>query len=403
MTEDPDDLRRWRSETPGCQTRIHLNNAGAALMPQPVLDAVLGHLRLESEIGGYEAADQRASAIAQTYASVAELIGAQPRNVAVVENATAAFALALSSFDFRPGDVILTSRNDYVSNQIMYLSLARRLRIEIHRANDLPDGGIDPDSVKSFLARRRPTLVAVTHMPTNSGLVQDVEGVGEICAEAGIPYLVDACQSVGQLPVDVQRIRCDFLSVTGRKFLRGPRGVGFLYVSDDRLRRGAQPLLVDMRGAEWTAADEYTLVDGAQRFENWEFAYALHLGLGTAARYALDVGIERASDRACALAAYARERLGRLDGVRVLDRGARLGAIVTAEVAGMDARAVVTRLRVRGINTSATLRGSAVIDMDEKRATSAVRISPHYYNTREEIDTVVAALDEIARDRSSPR
>ncbi|HWP37251.1 MAG TPA: aminotransferase class V-fold PLP-dependent enzyme [Gemmatimonadales bacterium] len=158
-----------------------------------------------------------------------------------------------------------------------------------------------------------------------------------------------------------------------------------------------------MRGAEWTAADEYTLVDGAQRFENWEFAYALHLGLGTAARYALDVGIDRASDRACALAAYARERLGRLDGVRVLDRGARLGAIVTAEVAGMDARAVVTRLRVRGINTSATLRGSAVIDMDEKRATSAVRISPHYYNTREEIDTVVAALDEIARDGSSAR
>lgn len=241
MTEDPDDLRRWRSETPGCQSRIHLNNAGAALMPQPVLDAVLGHLRLESEIGGYEAADQRASAIAQTYASVAELIGAQPRNVAVVENATAAFALALSSFDFRPGDVILTSRNDYVSNQIMYLSLARRLRIEIHRANDLPDGGIDPDSVKSFLARRRPTLVAVTHMPTNSGLVQDVERVGEICAEAGVPYLVDACQSVGQLPVDVQRIRCDFLSVTGRKFLRGPRGVGFLYVSDDRLRAVHNP------------------------------------------------------------------------------------------------------------------------------------------------------------------
>jgi selenocysteine lyase/cysteine desulfurase len=398
-----EEVRRWRSETPGCQRRIHLNNAGAAFMPQPVLDAVLGHLRLEAEVGGYEAADQRASAIARTYASVAELIGAQPRNVAVVENATAAFALALSSFDFRPGDVILTSRNDYVSNQIMYLSLARRLRIEIHRVNDLPEGGVDPDSVRTFLARRRPTLVAITHVPTNSGLVQDVESVGEICAAAGVPYLVDACQSVGQLPVDVRRIRCDFLSATGRKFLRGPRGVGFLYVSDDRLQRGAQPLLVDMRGADWTAADEYTLVDGAQRFENWEFAYALHLGLGAAARYALEVGVERAGDLAGALAAYARQGLARLAGVRVLDRGRQLGAIATAEVAGMDARAVVTRLRARGINTSAALRGYAVIDMDEKRAASAVRISPHYYNTREEIDAVVDAIGEIAQDRASPR
>jgi selenocysteine lyase/cysteine desulfurase len=395
MSVDLDDIQRWRDDTPGCETRTHLNNAGASLMPRPVLDAVLGHLRLESAIGGYEAADARTAAIAGTYASVGELIGAEPRNVAVVENATAAFALALSSFDFRPGDAILTSRNDYVSNQIMYLSLARRLRIDIQRAEDLPEGGIDPDSVRSFITRRRPVVVAVTHVPTNSGLVQDVESVGEVCAAAEVPYMVDACQSVGQLPVDVRRQRCDFLSATGRKFLRGPRGVGFLYVSNGRLKHGAQPLLVDMRGAEWTAADEYTLVDGAQRFENWEFAYALHLGLGAAARYALEIGMERVSALACGLATYARERLARLDGVRVLDRGPRLGAIVTVEVAGMDARAVVSRLRTQGINTSASLRAYAVIDMDDKRVSSAVRISPHYYNTRKEIDTAVEAIEEI--------
>jgi selenocysteine lyase/cysteine desulfurase len=401
MTESAGDIRRWRAETPGCESRVHLNNAGASLMPRPVVEAVQGHLRLESEIGGYEAADDRAAEIARTYASVGALIGAEPRNVAVVENATAAFALALSSFEFQRGDVLLTSRNDYVSNQIMYLSLARRLGIEIQRADDLPEGGIDPGSVKSMIARRRPVLVAVTHVPTNSGLIQDVEAVGEVCATAEVPYLVDACQSVGQLPVDVRRMRCDFLSATARKFLRGPRGVGFLYVSDACLKRGAQPLLIDMRGAEWTAADEYTLVDGAQRFENWEFAYALHLGLGAAARYAVDVGIERASEAACGLAAYAREQLHGLDGVRVLDRGSRLGAIVTADVAGVDARAVVTRLRAERINTSASLRGYAVIDMDEKRAISAVRISPHYYNTREEIERAVEGIAEILR--TAPR
>jgi len=366
-------------------------------MPAPVLAAVLGHLERESGMGGYEAADAAAEQVAQTYVSIAELIGARPSNVAVVENATVAFGLALSAFDFRRGDVILTSRNDYVSNQIMYLSLARRLGVEMVRAEDLPEGGVDPASVRTLIERRRPRLVAVTHVPTNSGLVQPVEAIGEICEAAGVPYLIDACQSVGQLPLDVGRLRCDFLSATARKFLRGPRGVGFLYVSDRMLAAGAQPLLVDMRGAEWTAADEYTLVDGARRFENWEFAYALLLGLGEAARYALGVSVAEGGRRAGELAGYARDRLRAVDGVRVLDRGPSLCAIVTAEVAACDARAVVARLREQRINTSASLRGYAVLDMGAKRAASAVRVSPHYYNTREEIDIAVDAIAEIAR------
>lgn len=238
--------------------------------------------------------------------------------------------------------------------------------------------------------------MAVTHVPTNSGLVQPVEAIGEICAAAEVPYLIEACQSVGQIPLDVRRLRCDFLSATARKFLRGPRGVGFLYVSDRMLATGAQPLLVDMRGAEWTAADEYTLADGARRFENWEFAYALHLGLGEAARYALAVDVADGGRRAAELAACARERLGAVDGVRVLDRGPVLCAIVTAEVAGCDARAVVARLRERGINANASLKAYALLDMEAKRAASAVRLSPHYYNTIEEIDTAVGAIAELA-------
>jgi selenocysteine lyase/cysteine desulfurase len=389
-------LKRWRRDTPGCEQRVHLNNAGASLMPRPVSEVVREHLERETAIGGYEAADAAADQIAATYVAVAELLAAEPHNVAVVENATAAFSLALSAFDFQRGDVILTTRNDYVSNQIMYLSLARRMGVEVVRAEDLPEGGVDAASVQEVVRRRRPRLVAVTHVPTNSGLVQDVEAVGAVCALTGTPYLVDGCQSVGQLPLDVGRLQCDFLSATARKFLRGPRGVGFLYVSDRMLEEGRQPLLVDMRGAEWTAADEYALVDGAQRFENWEFAYALHLGLGAAARYALEVGIDRGGTRAAELAAYARGRLAATDGIRVLDRGTRLCAIATAEVAGCDARSVVARLRERDINTTATLRGYAVLDMDTKQAASAVRISPHYYNTIEEIDRALDAIAEIA-------
>ncbi|HSJ24202.1 MAG TPA: aminotransferase class V-fold PLP-dependent enzyme [Longimicrobiales bacterium] len=391
------DPTRWRNETPAASAgRIHLNNAGAALMPVPVIDAVQDHLLREIRLGGYEAADEAAPDVEAAYDAVARLAGAAPRNIAFVENATVAFAQALSSFDFGAGDIILTTANDYISNQLMYMSLARRLGVRIVRAADLPEGGVDPDSVRQLLRRERPKLVAVTWVPTNSGLVQPVEEVGRVCAEAGVPYLIDACQAVGQIPIDMDALHCDFLSATARKFLRGPRGAGFLCVSDAMLGDGRAPLLVDMRGAEWVAADDFALFDGARRFENWEFAYALVLGTGAAARYAMDVGVEQAGRYAAGLAAHGRERLAELPGARVLDRGGRLAAIVTVTMAGHDPQDVMLRLREQAINTSVVTRGSAVIDMDDKGAAAALRISPHYYNTRRDMDAVVGALEEFA-------
>src|SRR5258708_22920342 len=259
-------------------------------MPQPVLQAVTAHLEREAAIGGYEAEDEAEPKVRETYELLGRVVGAPATNVAIVENATVAFSQALSAFDFRPGDRIVTTRADYPSNQLRYLSLARRMGVETVRADDLPEGGVDPDSVRRLARHSRTRLVALTWVPTNSGLVQDARAVGEVCAELGVPYLVDACQSVGQMVVEVQALRCDFLAGTARKFLRGPRGIGFLYVADRTIERGAFPLLVDMRGADWTDPDAFRLADGARRFENWEFAHALVLGLGEAARYTLEVG-----------------------------------------------------------------------------------------------------------------
>lgn len=391
------DLERWRADTPGCSGVIHLNNAGAALAPRAVSDAISEHLRLEQELGGYEAAETRVGGLRSSYEALAGVLGCGARNIALVQNSTVAFAQALSAFDLQAGDVVLTSRSDYASNQIMYLSLARRRGVEIVRAPDAPEGGIDPEEVRKLVRRRRPTLVALTWIPTNSGLVQPVTPVGQICRDAGIPYLVDACQAVGQLPIDVEEIQCDFLSATARKFLRGPRGLGFLFVADRMLESGAHPLLVDMHGATWSETDQFVLTPDARRFETWEFAYALVLGLGAAARYATEVGLELAGVRARELAEYGRERLAALPGVRVLDRGPQLCAIATATFQGRDAKDLKLALRARGINTSSPEREDAVIDMDEKQASSALRISPHYYNTKEEIDTMVEALREMLR------
>ena len=388
-------VTQWRQDTPGCTNRVHLNNAGAGLMPRPVLETINAHLHREAHFGGYESSDDAEAAVNAAYASVGQLLGARSRNIAIVENSTVAFFQALAAFDFQAGDVIITTRNDYISNQLAYLSLARRRGVEIRRAADLPSGGVDPQSVRELLRDPRARLLAVTWVPTNSGLMQPVEALGEIAESAGVPYLVDACQAVGEIPVDVVRLRCDYLSATARKFLRGPRGIGFLYASDRALRRGDHPLLIDMRGADWITADTFKLAPDARRFENWEFACALVLGLGEAARYALTVGVDRGGGRARELAATLRARLSGIPGLRVLDRGKELAAIVTVEVSGWDAAALVSALRQRSINTSASLRGYAVIDMAEKNAQSALRISPHYYNTEAELALFIETLTSL--------
>src|SRR5580700_2177233 len=291
-------LTRWREDTPGCANCVHFNNAGAGLMPRSVFETITAHLNCESWIGSYKSSDEAEGAVRAAYSNIAELLGAQPHNIAVVENATVAFFQALSAFDFRPGDVIVTTRNDYISNQLAYLSLAKRQGIEVRRAENLPSGEVDPQSVRELLRDPRVKLLAVTWVPTNSGLMQPVEALGEVAEAAAVPYLVDACQAVGQIPINLSRLRCDFLSATARKFLRGPRGIGFLYVSDRALQRGDYPLYIDMRGANWVTTDGFELAPDARRFENWEFAYALLLGLGEASRYALSVGIHRGGGRA---------------------------------------------------------------------------------------------------------
>jgi selenocysteine lyase/cysteine desulfurase len=397
MTPEPStlDVAGLRSDTPGCAHRNHLNNAGAALMPTPVLNAVRDHLRLEEETGGYEAADARQEELARAYVDVEALLEAEPGTVAFTGSATESFTQALSSVPWRPGDVLLTTRDDYASNQIQYLSLARRMGVELVRAPDAEEGGLDLPAMEELIHRRRPRLVAVTHIPTNSGLVQPVAAVGQMCRSRGIPYLVDACQSVGQMPLDVEEIGCDFLSATARKFLRGPRGAGFLYVSPRILDSGWEPLFPDLRGADWVGADLYQPAPDARRFETWEFSHGLLLGMGAAARYAMDLGLPAVRDRIRALASLARRTLGAIPGIHVLDRGPELGGIVTLSVAGWDAVALVPELRKRRINTSALTRVSAVMDFDARGIETALRVSPHVYNTPEEIQELAVALGEL--------
>ena len=392
---DAFDVAQLRRETPGCAERIHFNNAGAALMPAPVIAAVKDYFALETMIGGYEAEDERAADREAAYDAIASLVNAHRRNIAFASSATHALEAALSSIPFASGDVILTTRNDYVSNQIQYLMLEQRYGVRLERAPDLPEGGVDPAAMAEMIERHRPRLVSVSHVPTNSGLVQDAAAIGAACREHDVLYLLDACQSIGQMPVDVKALGCDFLTTTARKFLRGPRGIGFLYISDRALEQGLTPVSVDSRGAHWVEADRFELVDDARRFENWEFAWSLILGAAAAARYASALGLDRIEKRIRHLAALLRTGLAEIPGVRVLDRGREQCGIVTIAVAGREPRDIVLALRKHRINTQAQRRDSAVIDYDAKGVKGSVRFSPHAFNTEDEVRVAIEALGRV--------
>ena len=389
------DITSLRNDTPGCAHRIHLNNAGAGLMPRPVLEVMQNYLDLESKTGGYEAAADQRKAIAGFYRSAATFLNTRPGNIAWAASATDAYAKALSAIPFHPGDIVLTTDDDYVSNHIAFLFLQKRFGIQVVRAAKLPQGGVDVQSMQELMDRRRPKLVAVTHVPTNSGLVQDVEAIGQICRERELWYLVDACQSAGQLPLDVKKMGCDFLAVTMRKWLRGPRGAGFLYVSDRVIQAGLEPFFPDLSGAEWTDAGHYEPAHNAHLFEYWEKPYALLLGSKAALDYALEIGPDFIENRVQELAGYTRQQLATLPDLRILDRGDRLCGIVTVAVEGWDALRFKIKLHRAGSNSSTQQRGNAIIDFDEKGVEWAWRVSPHYYNTEEEIDQVVEVVQGI--------
>jgi selenocysteine lyase/cysteine desulfurase len=383
------DIERLRADTPGCAEVAHLNNAGAALPPRPVIEAVNGHFALESTIGAYEAAERNEAAVQHFYDAVARLIGARADEIAYVENATRAWDMAFYSIPFADGDRILTTTSEYSSNTIAYQQVAEAKGARVDVVPDDADGTLSLDALKAELTKGDVRLVSLNHIPTHNGLVNPVAEVGRLCREYGVLYLLDACQSVGQLAIDVEEISCDILSATGRKYLRGPRGTGFLYVRR-AIARTLVPPFLDLQAATWKAPDGFEMHDTAQRFETWERYVAGQIGLGVAADYAADLGLTDIETRVTELAATLRTELTARPGITVLDKGARPSGLVTFTVDGHEPAAIKQAAREHGVNINVT--NPASHGYDPHASPEAVRASVHYYNTEEELERLLSAL-----------
>lgn len=383
-----------RADTPGCTNRVHFNNAGASMMPQPVLQVLLDYITLESEIGGYEAEAANADQLAAFYTECAALLNADPGEIAYVENATRAWDMAFYGLPLKAGDRILTHASEYVSNYLAFLQLAEARGIEIDLVPSDDTGQIDVEAIPGMISDRT-AVIAITHVPTQGGLVNPAEEVGRIAREHGLIYVLDACQSVGQIDLDVQKLGCDVLSGTGRKYLRGPRGTGFLY-----MRRGladqTTPPFIDLRAATWSRDDGYEWAPGAKRFENWERYMAGQIGLGVAMRYAREIGLPAIEARVSEIASALRDALSDIPGVDVQDLGARKSGIVTFTKDGLLPRQVYEALGAQQMNTSVAQTTSARLDMVPRGLTQGIsRASVHYFNTHDEVARFAAAVHAL--------
>lgn len=387
------DVEKVRAETRGCSNLIHFNNAGASLMPAPVADYLCDFLREEEIKGGYETRSLRNAEIENFYTSVSRLLNANPKEIAFVENATRAWDMVFYALPLGPGDKILTTVSEYGSNLIAYLHRAKQTGAEVVIVPNDNSGQIDVNALEQSIDKKT-KLISISHIPTGGGLVNPAHDVGRIAKKHGIPFLLDACQSVGQMHLDVQKIGCDFLSATGRKYLRGPRGTGFLYVQEDWIER-LEPPLLDQYAADLIDANAYEIRTDARRFENWERYFAGQAALGQAVDYAMELGLEAIERRVVDLAASLREGLQETGVLELTDQGAKKSGLVTFQHQRFDAEQVKMLVAKQNINVSTSSGSGMKLSYLERGLDSLVRASVHYYNTLEEINKFITVVRSL--------
>ncbi|MGI9384445.1 MAG: aminotransferase class V-fold PLP-dependent enzyme, partial [Methyloligellaceae bacterium] len=357
-----------------------------------VVDAIQDHIALEAQIGGHPASKRQQKRQEAVYESVARLIGASPDEIALAENSTLAWQLAFYGLAFAEGDRILTSRAEYGANYVAFLQMRKRTGCVIDVIPDGADEATDPEALERMIDGRV-KLIAVTWIPTNGGLVNPAAEIGRVARAHGIPYLLDACQAVGQMPVDVEALGCDFLTAAGRKWLRGPRATAFLYVRKAMLDR-VEPAIIDHTGACWAAPDRYELRADARRYESFEHAVALRLGLGVAIDYAERLGIEAIRNEVRARAQTLREELAGLPGVTVRDIGSEKSGLVTFSHDETGAAELAEKIHGGGIHVSVSTPDSTLLDASARRLPDMVRASPHYYNSMDELAQFIGTVRE---------
>jgi cysteine desulfurase / selenocysteine lyase len=385
------DILEIRRQTPYIDNHLFFNSAGSSIPTQASLDTYLDYLDLEARHGGYEImiADPR---INETYHQLASLLHCQAHNLALAESATLALNNALSSIDFKEGDCIVTSPTDYGSNFMFYEYVKQRLGVKIAICKVDKDRQVDVGHVEDLIKNNKTKLVSISHIPTNTGIIHDVKAIGNVCTANDVIYAIDACQSAGQLALNVDELKCDILTFTGRKFMRGPRGIGVTYLSDKFLARNYQPIMMDGNGAQWIGDGIYQRSANAKRYEPFERSYAGIAALGTAVQYINDLGMKNIENQCRDISQYARDRWQNIDRINLMDRGLEKSNIITLHSEYFEIDTLKQYLTSHKVKYTIATKMAAYYDMTEKQIEWALRLSPHYFNTKVEVDNIADIL-----------
>jgi len=362
-------------------------------MASPVYAAYLDYLNREQQIGGYETARERAEDSRNFYLQAAELIHCNIDEIAFCESATRAWQSFFYGLKFKEGDKIITTQLDYGSNFVGYIHQKRRLGVECVVIECDRYGDVDLAALESAIDGRT-RLISISHIPTANGVINDAARVGQIAKSAGVPFLLDACQSVGQIDVNVAEIGCTALTVTGRKYLRGPRGTGFLYVNKT-FADSMDPPWLDQHGVELLDRSSYQICAGARRFENFEISFAARVALGKALEYANKTGMVEIGDRVLALGAYCRKQLEAVPGVTVQDTGVNKSGIVMFSHEDKSPGEIRDLMGQNGINVWVSSGPGSLVDFQKRDLDILLRASLHYFNTEEEIDRMIDLLKSL--------
>jgi len=392
------EIQKFRDETRGTSACTHFNNAGASMPTDKVVDTVIDYLREEAIHGGYETEYKYKEHLENVYSLIARLINAGKDEIAIVENASMAWGLAFNGIEFKRGDEIITSEMEYVTNLLGFLNAEQMQGVQIKVIPNDDNGNFSLQALEDTITDQT-RLIAITHIASTAGCVVPIIEIGKIARRHNILYLVDACQTVGQVPVNVQEIGCDILSATGRKYLRAPRGTGFLYVRKE-VQDKLKIFFMDGHTAELISENAFKIRNDGRRFEVYEKNRALTLGLGRAVEYALEIGMERTWQRIQYLADFMRGELEKIEDITVHDRGGEKCGIITFSVSGIGSSRVKSVLAERKIHVSVGLAKSTLIYMNRNSLSTVVRASVHYYNTEEEINGMCRALESIVKSGS---
>ncbi|MGW3360530.1 aminotransferase class V-fold PLP-dependent enzyme [Streptomyces bungoensis] len=375
---------------------VHLNTAGAGLVPAEVRRTMADVLDREAATGCYETEGHLDGIVNdEVYRRLARVLGAPVRDVALFDSATRAWCAVVPRLLLGPDDRIWVTPYEYAGNLISLFNLRDRTGCRIEVVPTLPGGDLDLDWMATHIADDV-ALVSVTHIPSGCGIVNPVEEIGRILAPYRCFYAVDACQSVGQVPVDVRRIGCQLLTGAGRKFLRGPRGTAFAYVAPE-LRAALATDFHDLHVARIDSATGYRVHDDSARsLELAERSTAAVAGFHTALTL-FEEG--RPFDNKEVFQAL-RAGLEDIPEVDLIAPGAQQSGILSFRHPAVPAETVVARLAAQHINAWKIVGHHTPLYMAERGVDTAVRVSAHYYNTVDEIDRFGHALREILREQT---